>query len=123
MNLKNCYYKSCAALTAFSLLSVKANAQQSDIKDVTNTFKENIEALPDLIRVVCYIVGIGFGIAGLMKLKEYMDKPGGSPIITPMGRLLVAALLIALPTLLDIILESSTGSGGDVTADAFSGWQ
>ncbi len=114
-SLKNMYFKSCAVITVLALTPATVKAQESDLIGVSATVSQNLESLETVIATVCYIAGLAFGIAGLLKLKEYMDKPGqGAGLKEPMGRLLVAALLIALPTLLDIITGSSTGTGTNI---------
>jgi hypothetical protein len=105
-NLRNLYFKSAAALTVFALSTVDAEA--TGLEGLTTTVEGQLNALPGLIRALCYIGGLGFGIAGVLKLKEYMDKPGQVNLKDPLGRLLVGALLIAIPAVLAIVVESTT---------------
>ncbi|MCT4575043.1 MAG: hypothetical protein N4A43_02180 [Alphaproteobacteria bacterium] len=116
-NLKNIYYKSCAALTVSVLASGNVLAAD-DIKEVTKKVSGNLEGVIDVIKVVSYIAGLSFGIAGLLKLKEYMDKPGqGQGIQVSMGRLLIGALFLSLPALLKVFASSTVGDAGSISID------
>ncbi|MCV6599569.1 MAG: hypothetical protein OIF36_03720 [Alphaproteobacteria bacterium] len=116
-NLKNIYYKSCAALTVSVLASGNVLAAE-DIVEVTKNVSKNLKGVIDVIKVVSYIAGLSFGIAGLLKLKEYMDKPGqNTGIQMPMGRLLIGALFLSLPTLLKVFGGSTVGDAGNISID------
>ena len=126
--LKNLYFKSAVALTVFALSTTVSLAEDNeatsatgggDMVAVAGTIKSQLDAIPGVIGAVSYAAGLAFGVAGVLKLKEYMDKPGQVNLKDPLGRLLVAALLVALPSLLSIMISSTTGTGGSITATAF----
>ena len=117
--LKNLYYKSSAVITVLALTSTKSEAA-ADLGETMDTATSNINAAIGLLNIVAYVAGIGFGIAGILKLKEYMDKPGqGIGLKEPMGRLLVGAFLIALPTILGLVIASSTGDDTTIARGEF----
>lgn len=109
-SLKKMYYKSAAAITTIALSTVSANAQ-TNLSELSSKMEGQLGAVPKLIQIVCYLGALGFGIAGVMSLKEYMDKPGSVKLSQPLGRLLVGGLLVSIPALISIMSNSSTGTG------------
>ena len=57
-----------------------------------------------------YVMGVGFAIAGLFKLKEHVDDPGGSAMKDALIRLGLAGALLILPF---VINTSADTFGGD----------
>jgi len=118
--MKNLYLKTITAITVSNMLADSTFAQSGGtLKSVIGNTKENIDTIPSLIRIVCYIAALAFGISGVMKLKEYMDQPGKTPITGALGRLLVGAFLVAIPTILSVLASSTTGSGNTISVDDF----
>lgn len=112
-NLKNMYYKSCAVLTVGVLAS--DNVFAKELKDVAKKVDDNLQAFIAVFKVASYLAGLAFGIAGLLKLKEYVDKPGQGQGITPaMGRLLIGGLFLALPSVLNVFADSTVGTDGSI---------
>lgn len=72
---------------------------------------DSIQGVPQLLGYVAYIVGVVFGIRGALKLKEWNETKGQVPLSTPIISLVIAALCIALPTLLSSGAETVFGSG------------
>jgi hypothetical protein len=107
--MRNFYYKSCAIVTVMFFAS-KANAQgeDGDFGGVVSRVKTNISEMPTLIAAVAYIAALAMGVSGILKLREYMDKPE-TGLKGPIGRLLVAGLLAALPTLISMVTKSTVG--------------
>ena len=83
-----------------------------EAKDVAAKANEQIEAFVELLGAFAYIGGIGFGIRTAMKLKEYNDAKGQVSLSQPLWNGVVAALLIALPSLMNTLAASLWGAEG-----------
>ena len=99
--MKNTLTKYAAATGIATLaLLVGDAAMAQDLKAVTNNLHGQLPGIADILSAVSYLAGIGFGIKAALKLKEHNDTKGQVPISAPITMAVVAALLIALPTLL-----------------------
>ncbi len=85
-------------------------ATTSNLAEITQELDCEISTVPTLLRSVCYIMGIGFTIAGLLKLKEYVDDPNRSFMKDALIRLGVGAMLIFLPW---VIVTSAATFGAE----------
>jgi hypothetical protein len=73
---------------------------------------DNIGASLGLLEILSYVIGITFGIIGVIKLKEYSDAPGKIAFKDPLIRIIVGAFFIILPTFIGVIIASTIGGGG-----------
>lgn len=113
--------KFSALVTAFALQSPAVFAQTTSCNTTTSNLGEvaaelscETGSLPLLFTSVSYVLGVGFTIAGLMKMKEYVDDPDRSFMKDALIRLGVGACLILLPFVIRTSAESFGGtSGGD----------
>ncbi len=121
MNIQLTYRLSafCVATGLTALSSIRkafANGDHFDsdggIGRVSESLTKNAEGLPTLIAAVSYIMGIGFTIAGLLKLKDYVDDPSRAPMKDALIRLGVGVGLIFLPWFIEIISGSMGADGG-----------
>ncbi len=70
------------------------------IGTVAATVTSQFGALAKLITAGSYIGGLGAAIGGIMKLKAHKDNPTQIPIGTPIFLIVVAVLLLFLPSLM-----------------------
>ena len=63
-----------------------------------------------------YIAGLGFAIVGIMKLKAHKDNPTQVPLSQPMVLLIVATLLMFIPSLISTAQETIF-EGGEAAAE------
>ncbi len=68
--------------------------------------KELNEA-PRLISAAGYVIGAILILSGALSLKKHSENPAGEPLGKGLGRLIVGALITALPALLALIQKSS----------------
>lgn len=91
-------------------------AQAQDLAGVTSRLKTQIPGIADILSIVAYIAGIGFGIRGALKLKEYNESKGQQvPLSQPIVAFVVAGILLALPTMLSNSTSTIFGSGSQKT--------
>jgi hypothetical protein len=102
------------AIAAVGLLGVES-AQAQGVLTVTNGLLPQMGGIADLLSSLSYLAGIGFGIKAAMKLKEHNESKGQVSISAPITMAVVAALLIALPSLLSISAEAIFGTGSSKT--------
>lgn len=88
-------YGLAAGLTT-SLISA-SQSQANGISDVSTELQTQLGSLPQLFTSASYVMGVGFTIAGLFKLKEYVDDPTSGNMKNALIRLALGALLILLP--------------------------
>lgn len=116
--MKKIFNFNTIALFAFAILLLAIgtdSAFAAEAKDVAGRAKGQIEAFVELLGAAAYILGVGFGIRTAMKLKEYNDSKGQVPLSAPMWNGIVAALLIALPSLMSTLSDSLWGQGAAKT--------
>ena len=65
-----------------------------------------------------YIAGLGFSIAAMIKLKAVRDNPQQNQVTMPIAYILIAILLVFMPSILRPVSETLFGSEEDVQAGA-----
>jgi hypothetical protein len=91
-----------------------ASAQDlnASVSKLTGTELTNV---PDIINACFYIGGAAFTGSGLLKLKQYSENPGQTPLGQGVGRVSVGAGLLALPYI-SSALVSTFGFGQNAAA-------
>lgn len=72
----------------------------------------------DLVEGLSYVAAFVFGLMGVFKLKAYDTDPRNTPLKTPMILFLLAAISIALPTLIGSGVKTVWNSGTVQTSTA-----
>lgn len=106
-----------ASAAVFFIANDAAVAQ--DLNGMTSNLKNQLPGVADVLSAVAYIGGIGFGIKAALKLKEHNESKGQVPLSQPITMAVVAALLLALPTLLTNAKGTVFGTGS--TASSLDG--
>jgi hypothetical protein len=89
-----------------------------------NSLLENIIAsiglVPFLFSAAAYLIGLVFGVIGLLKVKAHVENPDQSAIKDALAFLLIGGAFFALPYIYSIIAVTISGGGGFYTAlDSF----
>ena len=79
--------------------------------NLTTNLRSTASSVTDIFSLVAYVVGVGFGIKAALKFKEHNESKGQIPVSQPITLAVVAALLLALPTLMIMIRDSVMGTG------------
>ena len=90
----------------------------STLSDLVSNLNENLEAVAQLFRVVAYVAGVGFFLAGVLQFKAHRDNPAQVPLSKPLVYIGVAAGLLFLPTILDVAGETIFGGDKQSAKDA-----
>ncbi len=104
------FYGVLAAGSATVFTSKSASA--ATIGDIVESLTDSFRPVATLISVICYLGGAALVAQGLMKLKNHIDAPEKAPLKDALGRLIVGAGLIAIPFIVDAVLESMGGQTG-----------
>lgn len=110
--LKTLGYVAATAAIFFVATDV---ALAQDLNAVTSNVKNQMPGVADVLSAIAYIAGIGFGIKAALKLKEHNESKGQVPISAPITMAIVAALLLALPSLLSTAKGTVFGTGSTGT--------
>jgi len=89
-------------LTAIALLLgsgavLAASSSAESIGGVADTILTSLGSVEQMIIVLCYISGLGFAGAGILKFKQHKDNPSQVPLGAPIAMVFIAAALIYLP--------------------------
>lgn len=105
-------------LTAILLLLAlpsESFAQAASLADVGVDLVEQTQSIPNLYWAAAYVLGFGFTIAGLIKMRDYVDSPADSPMKDALVRLAVGAALLITPFIVNI----SAGTYGGVQSEFY----
>jgi len=97
-----------------------AFAQVSNIGDVAAGLQSQVGNLADLLGAASFLLGIGLGVAGLLKFRQHALNPHDSSarLSTAITFVFVGAALVAIPTTLGVGIGSLFGGGAtNVTVD------
>lgn len=99
-------------ITSLLLLMTSSLAFAADesLGDVADIVLESMGSVEKMIVVLCYIAGLGFAGAGILKFKQHKDNPTQVPLGAPIAMIFIAAALIYLPQV--IRTTGSTLFGG-----------
>jgi len=101
-----------ASATVLVLGTGVANAQ---ISAVSAQIESELTAIPSLLTQGAYVLGAGLSIAGLFKLKSYVEDKSGDDLQASLIRLGVGGLLLVLPFVLQTSQDTVGATSGTVT--------
>lgn len=81
------------------------------VGNLASNLKGTAKNVTDILSILSYVVGVGFGIKAALKFKESNENKGQTPISQPLVLLAVAAFLLSLPTLLIMARDAVLGEG------------
>lgn len=85
------------ASVLLALISSATFAADESLGDVADTVLDSLGSVEQMIVVLCYIAGLGFAGAGILKFKQHKDNPTQVPLGAPIAMIFIAAALIYLP--------------------------
>ncbi len=106
------------ALLVTSATALAATGGQ-DLQAVAGNITENLGAVGKLISAASYVAGIGFALAGIVKLKAHQEQPTQVHLSAPIVLIVVAAALIFLPSIIQT--AGQTIFGGDQSSAGVKG--
>jgi len=98
------------------LVTAAFAGEAQDIGGLASNVQGSLTAIETMIIAVCYIGGIAFAGAAIMKFKQYKDNPQGMTLGQPIALLFVAAALIWLPQIIkttgQTVFKTTQDAGG-----------
>lgn len=92
----------------------------TEINDIAKNIVTTSERLPGLVTGFAYVMGILFGVTGVLKLREHVENPEQTPLREGFIRLLVGGALFSLPTVYEAVDAAIRGGGlgimGNITS-------
>ena len=82
-----------------------------DLNFIMASIISSLRNVPALISAVAYLLGLLFGVLGLLKLKDHIENPDQNPMKDGVIRLLVGGALFALPTVFYAMTTLWVGDG------------
>jgi intracellular multiplication protein IcmD len=91
-------------------------ARAQSIGDLATNVQGTLGPIETMIIAVCYIGGVAFAGAAIMKFKQYKDNPQQVTLGQPIALLFIAAALIWLPQIVkttgQTVFKDTSGAGG-----------
>lgn len=114
--------RALASASALVLTSGVASAQQGGgVAVVATALEKQLQAIPGLLTTGAYVLGAGLTIAGLFKLKSYVEDKSGDDLQVALIRLGVGGMLLVIPWVLqtsqDTLGADAAVSGGNLQGD------
>ena len=88
------------------------------LTDIATNITSIFPSFVELVVAICYVAGIGFAAAGVMKFKQHKDNPTQVPLGGPVAMIFIAAALIYIPTLIQATGQSVFGTGEEGVGSA-----
>lgn len=112
----------CVATAAFFLMpiadafAVSATSVGTQSKQVA----DQIVIVPKFLAVMCYIIGVFFAVRSLFALKNFIIKADDNPINHFLALGMISALLIALPYIIDVTVNTLQIKTANITSSSGS---
>lgn len=117
-NMKKTYYKMGVALTLGMMAPGASYAQgTNNFNSIAENINESIASLPSLLSALSYLIGLIFGVLGIMKIKDHVEEPTKTELKDGAVRLAAGGALFALPIIFEAMFET-IGSDGTTTSTA-----
>ncbi len=99
-----------------------AGGGEQTLGQIAETAVTSIAPIVDLIVAICYVAGIGFAGAGILKFKQHKENPAQVPLGTCFMLLFIGISLVWLPTLIKSTgatifgtgAQTGSSTGGDI---------
>ncbi len=119
-------FKRTGKILSFAVISAfvwgSTNAQAQTMGDVIYNTIESSAELPFLLAAITYMMGLTFGVLGIIKIYEHVNDPRQTQLSEGIKRLLVGGGLLALPIVVEAAYRTMNNDNIDaITLGAFSG--
>lgn len=117
MNKKIVKTLSIAAVATFVMFFLTGNAladTETGLGRISTNVASGLRSVIEVISIFAYLGGLAFGVKAALKLKEHNETKGQVPLSQPVITAVVAAFLIALPSLLNVAAETMFGADATI---------
>lgn len=112
---------SISAVSGFAASILGGIGINEDFNFILSSIITSVRFVPGLIAAVAYLLGLLFGVIGLLKIKEHIENPEQNNLKEGVIRLLVGGALFALPTVYDAMQASIIGNNGSLNVGGVLG--
>ncbi len=92
------------AFTFFHVSPVHAQVAAGSIGDLILNLEWQLFSFPRLMTAVSYLLGLGFGVWGIVQFVNHADSPSQIPINNPIRMLIACAFFLGAPTLVSHLM-------------------
>lgn len=104
------------------LMLAQAQGGEQTLGDLADAAVESIEPMVSLIVALCYVSGIGFASAGVLKFKQHKENPAQVTLGTCFMLLFIGIGLVWLPSMIQSTgvtvfgagAQTGSSEGGDI---------
>ena len=106
------------ALLALAVAGAHATtpALAVSLGEMAQSAAEDLELVPFFISIAFYILGVVIAGFGLLRLKRHVDHPSQTTIASGLVALVIAAALIAAPSVINAVGETFAVDGATLSA-------
>lgn len=119
--LKNKYYGLGAVITLGFFEGAKS-AHAADFSTIAENIVQSMAELPGLLSAIAYMLGLLFGVIGIIKIKDHVENPDRTPLKDGAIRLASGGALFALPILFEA-MRNTIGNGSAISVPQLSAVQ
>lgn len=94
---------------------VESAFAQKNMTTIVENIGDSIEGVPGLISGVSYMMGILFGVLGILKIKDHVENPSSAPLQQGAIRLAAGGGLFALPIVYEA-MRNTIGNDGELVS-------
>lgn len=103
---KKTQFLSAAIMTG--MMSSVASAQ--DFNNYTSGLSDRTNSVTDIIAYICYMGGAALAALGIVGLKQHVENPGQNPMKNGLAKLGFGGMLLAIPTITSVVLDTTDES-------------
>ena len=116
--------KLSAALMTGSIMGFSsaafAGGNAGDFDQYSSTLSQRVNSVPDVVSFLSYLTGAGLAALGVASLKQHVEQGNqGKPLKDGLAKLGFGGMLIAVPTISEVMLETAN-EGGEATLMGFT---
>ena len=106
---------SAAFVTGLIASTDSAHASGNNFSSIAENITTSISQIPGLITGVSYMLGILFGVLGILKIKDHVEQPTQTQLKDGAIRLAAGGGLFSLPIVFEA-MQQTVGDGSTVSA-------
>lgn len=101
--------------------STKAFANGTELNEYLGTTSGKVNEVPDLVAFISYLGGTALAALGIVSLKQHVEQGGQQkPMKDGLAKLGFGGMLLALPTITNVMSGSTAAEGSNATYVGFS---
>ena len=121
LNIKTQKYSAALMTGAMLGFSTDAFAGGNTFNDYVSDTSSNVNAVPDVVAFISYLGGTALAALGVVGLKKHVEDPAQNPMKNGLAKLGFGGMLLALPTITNVMLDTTAADGGNATFTNFKG--